>query len=815
MQSKYKYYIVVDGVRTQIDPQGVQQLQTSFDLNRDGRFSHDVSVVNQIILTGADYKFYYALETSNNRCGDIMIEIEKWCGNAYVSFLSGYLRPIDGYYDLDKCRLEMEITAVDPYYCYEYNKKREIDVFEAKPYNDRVKAHVVQGEIEVYIKEYADNQPFDPYNPGGFFGGTDPRMAGWLIFRNESWIFGPNSPRGDGAQKNQFKTYYAREILEIPSTDPDPGPGWIFISDVGGTKKYARQVVRTNYRRLLPNNYDPEGDIQPTTIRHFSEMEEDSLLYAYDVMGYEDTPDAFDNGILLTDLLGYFINKFCGISIKSTFFQVNADETFSEGYEQLPDDARTLHNIIFQKSDVKRLNASNNATKGITTLEKLLNSILTVYNLEYRIENGFFRIEHVSYWNRVVGLDLTTPQYADYMRGSNKYKYDKSKLPQFEEFAFMEAGNDDFKGKPIEYFGRCFSIEEGENIKRRDAQNITTDVEFCMLHSGGDDDTVSDDGFVIMATVLDGEQYFIMRFNPILDPYSRVNNPLSWAHLQEAFYQHARPQKIGYMNNVFHEFHSTIPVKKQDKVIVPFCCGDELKLVDFVKTGLGDGIIEKAVLNHYRETLELDLLYENQYQEAFCTPLTRFSLNRVTTDRFYFDVGFLDCTVNHTMQVEVTLPNGTVYLTEPITTICNGVVDIPLTGEEATYKFRARQICEDAISQWSDYVSVDYVDPVSCPALPVVSFVNRTQPNIFVFQFTEAAFANAVDIEHTLPSGSTSIRNNVTIEQVGSNVKVTYNITNSNQVQQIFPGLYKFRFRRRCGTVTTSLFGNYVNVTVS
>lgn len=815
MVDKFRYYLNANDARVLLTPSGVQQLQTSFTLEDELKHAHEVEITGTIFLTGVDYKLFYGIETSGKRCGDNFIEIEKICNGEWILYRKGLLNVIDGVYDLDKCNIEITITAIDDYYCFDYNKKREIDIFDVTPYNTRAKAYAVQGVIEVLERVYADNQALNPYD-SSYFGGTDPRMLGWTVYRSEAWIYGPNTPRGSGIQKLQYKTFYAREKLTIPCGDPDPGPGWIAISNTcpGGSKIYARSVILTNYRRLWHNNYDPEGDIDPAPIRNFTEMSEDSLLFAYDVMGLDGVPGYFDNGIFLTDFISFFVQKYCGISYRSDFFQVNPTQTFAEAYPRLPDDQRTYYNIIYQKSDVKRLNARNNATKGVTTLENLFNCVLTLYNLQYRIEEGVFIVEHVSYWNRTVSLDLTIDRYKEFTNFSNKYSYEKDKLPQFEKFVAMEMGNTDFVGVPIEYFGRCVNFDDDSKVKTREVDIVTTDVEYCLKNSGGDNEKVSDEGFVLMATKKVGDTYYIIRHQPILDVYSRINNCLSWAHLQEAYYQHGRPQKIGLMNNTFHEFITTIPIKKQIPITIPFCCTDTLQLAEFVKTKLGNGIINKVTEDHYKETLTLELLYENPYQESFCTPLSSFSLNNATIDRFIFDAKFIDCSIAYTIIIEITNPDGSIILSDPIIANCIDPVILNYNNGEGQYKFRAKNTCTDEQSDWSNYVVVDFTAPAVCDLLPPVSFIERVNETKFIFSFNYPSFPNDVDIEVTNPQGAIFLKQFATWNQVGSLVKPEYDFRNpgDNRPMRIFKGTYKFRFRRRCGNFTTSLFGPYVNV---
>lgn len=823
----FKYYLVSNDVRTEINPGGVQELESIYSLSRNGRFSHTLEISNEIILAGADYKLFLAIENGPNRCTDTMISIEKFCGGEYIPYLEGYLRPVDGEYDLDHCHVSIEITAVDPYYCYDYSAKKDIDIFEAKPSNQRTKVKIIEGNIESMESSPTDKP--NPYDPS-LYSGRDPRSDGWLVYKTEYWSDGNNNPRG-APVTTEWRHYYAREVLTVPCADPFP-IGWVMIEDNCPTnRKFARYPVRVAYRRLPTrffNGAEGKTDFTPAFFRGWGNPLERDRSYTYDVMGLSipgvgTTPSDLDNGVRLGDILTYFISKFCGIPVSSAFFQINTTETFAEAYPDLIDDARTSNVIVYQKSDVKRLNASNNATKGLTTLDRFLNAVLATFNCEYRIQDDVFVIEHCSYWERTVELDLTDARYSGPMTSTNKYKYDQSKMPQYEEFQFMEAGNPDFKGVPIEYFGRCVTKVEDEKKKIISTSIVTTDVEHCLRYSGSDSDEVSDEGFVFVAAKIKSGSLYVITVNGILEEFPRVNNGLSWAHIHERFYLHNRPQQIGFMNNMYHEFKTTIPVKRQLPVTVPFCCGDELHLTEFVKTYMGDGVIEKATRNHYGETLTLELLYTVPFVDVIytCPKIEQFSITSFTSAQVVFRAIVNDCVDPFTVNVEVTTPSGFTYINPDVLVPCTGDFSMPLEAYVGEFKFRIRRKCNDGISEWSDYITLKYETVVSCPVLPTPVFKYRKQRNIWVFEITEAAFDDIILYE-IWQAGQTQPSTNMlqVMNMVVSGSTVTFDVVFRRKYEWMTTPVQgdalRVRFKRQCTTPvnsTTSLFTSFVNYT--
>ena len=865
---RYKYYLLVDGSRVELHPSNVEGLQTVFTLENELKFSHEVNIEGDITLTGVDFKLFYGIETSNSRCDDSKIYIEKLCSGTYVPFIDGSLRTIDGHYDIDKCNITIKINCYNPYSCLDDNSKGDINIFESCPLQNRTSVKVVRGIIETKKvgPVYNTNDPYNegmavvpnigsPYYPFS----RDPREDMWYIYRNEWWTraYNPLLPT-----KGERYYYYAREVLTLDCSAPSPGVEWRVIEDNCPTnRKWARMPIRVNYREVptvypsgiltvsdltarnnIPSNqrstglivfvqsenkyYILRGGVSNSDWSEFESTPSDILpdtsiidngverpyynAYAFDIMGFDGRPDLFDNGISLMMCLEYFIDKFCGIKIRSNFFQHNHTKSFIQAYPQLPDDGVTTNLDIFQKSDIKRLNASNNATKGITTFEKLLSSVCVLFNLQYRISDGFFNLEHVSYWEKVVGIDLTQSKYVKNLNWTNKYKYDSSKLPQYEEFKTMEALSPDFVGEKIQYFGSCITSDASQKTKTREAPIITTDVEYCIENPDSKSDKVSDLGFVIVASKIESGVKYIMTRPGVIEGYVRINNPLSWASLHESYYLHSRPQKQGLMNGRYQEFFSIIPTKKQDTISIPFCCGDELSLTDLVKTNIGEGVIEKATFNHYTDVLEIDILHFNEYNNTLpCSTPHTFKLNKVTLGGFYFDVEILDCSVTHNVQIETTLPGGETILSNIIEVSCSQTVSVDLTSYEGEFKFRIRQICENRNSDWSGYVSVGNISPTICNPLPSGITLEKTYSayTIFDYFFYEYNFTDQVDVEIDYPGDITEVKENIVISNDGHKVTVRFELYRYYAAW----GLYRFRFRRKCKIGTASSWGQFIN----
>lgn len=327
--------------------------------------------------------------------------------------------------------------------------------------------------------------------------------------------------------------------------------------------------------------------------------------------------DIYDNGRALKEVFqGFFRNTECNNPIKSDFFQWNPDNVSPINYVTLT--TTEINNLVlFQKSDVKRPFDANNATFQTVKLSDLLKDVCTMFNCLWDVdEDGSFRIEHLSYWQAVPGLDLTIDRYARYVRMENKYSYNRGDMPKTEKFTFKEGRNRDIIGVPITYgdenkVSSCVASETGSQTKEYNVDIITTDIDLIIKHpladnADGFDNVITDLDFALMA--LDSTDTIISKTGILSNPV--INNVLGWAWLHRNYYTYGRVLSQGYMNNVLTSFNSTVKTKKQVTLNIPLCCGDVFDPSNSITTGLGsDGEVVSASYNMASDMLTLDIVF--------------------------------------------------------------------------------------------------------------------------------------------------------------------------------------------------------------
>lgn len=546
--SKYRFILFNGRIGTRVaNPLSVHKLKDTYTKEKT-RLSYSRKLMGKVIFSGDDFKFLYDLEKSVYRCEHVMLTIQRKCGDEYVDWFLGRISLFNGEWDLDQCKVELDIETEDRYTCIEDQIDEEKNLFELIPFSDRVTVNTIPGTLEFTFCDSND---------------TDcPEGENWTLYRF-TW--------DDHLEERVGTNYYARYNLG-------------------------------------------SGVTKPAVIYGYYEFQYTELSgeWGFKVLGQGETT-LIDNGLKLKDVLEKLVQSLCpDLTVKSDFFQINPDEESSINYVTgLPSKVSNL--ILFQKSDVKRPGAGNNATNAPIELGDLLESLAALFNVGWDIDdNNRLIIEHISSIGDGHGLDLTSSKFKPYVFHKRKYKYDKSKVPKYERFMAMEAEGTDFVGAPIIYSGSCVNNTEGENEKLYHAEIITTDVEMVLNNPLPDNDPnfndkVSDKGFVLIACDDDNG---IITESGVLSSSQRLNNSLGFAQLHRDYWMHGRAQRTGMMNKVETTFLSTVKTKQQDKITVPLCCDDVFNPEDLIKTNFGWGEVGKAEFNLFQETMYLELYFD-------------------------------------------------------------------------------------------------------------------------------------------------------------------------------------------------------------
>ena len=585
VKNKYRYELTDRFGTLDVAPLGEGDFSIKYDKETDGKYFYSKSFQGKITFTGETFKRLQRIERSIYICTTQRLKVFRKCNAGEILLFDGYFKLTEGNWDLDKCNVTLKFEKNTPDKCLKDNKSKKLNLLQLIQNKITVKPSTANGTIE--YKNCFHNSP-SGVSSDYWCGTGDPYAQNWTLVE-----YHEQSP--DGVHYHVNNTW-AREIIELNCGEVAP-PEWVLVEDncaTTGKKKYAKQVTL----------YDCVNDFTP--IDEFGAYE---ASMSCKILGYDNNTTTIDNGMHLTDVLNLFVNQFCaGVQVVSDFFQINPQNTSNINYVT---GSETLVNnlILFQKSDVKRPNASGNAWKAEWTFEKLMETLNIMFNVSYSLENGVFRLEHISWFSRNAGLNLTLPAFQKWIKGKRKYSYDVGNIPQKENWSYKEA-NKYVNGwsANIDYTNACAIGSNKDAEKNYVVDELTADVELCLGNSSSDSNVVEDLGFVMIATKKVNGEYFIITESD--QNGVRLNNSLSFLKLVQRYHFHERPLNKGLLNGNDVTFITTKPIKKGEKLTVPLCCETIFDPNNTVTTDLGVGIVDGAQFNLMSETLELDLLYD-------------------------------------------------------------------------------------------------------------------------------------------------------------------------------------------------------------
>lgn len=485
---------------------------------------------------------------------------------------------------------------------------------------------------------------------------------GWRLYAFRYDIFA-NAGGSATGYKGMFG--WIREVKDV-TIGTVMTPEWIYVGVVGGLDRWARKpilVPRTNVNRtsFVTDAFPGEKQVRFIQTTYVVGMDIANIVAGSSYPGITaptspivDTIqdqeyknyysfDALVNGKALNDVIEFAVGK-CdpSLTVVSDFFQINPVTTSTDNYVTgLPSYVDDI--MMFQKSDVKRPFASNKATSGIFTGDKLVTWLLEMFDVKYRIEGTNFILEHITSpaFVRVATRNLTDPPLNERLAGLRRYSYDQTqKLPAKETFTFMEArpqGDtdplNDLNGVPILYYGSNVDRTKDAGVLAHTVDSITTDVYYIFIHSGGlgyvtdettqnpfpvqdaaTDDTISDDGFVLIASNLVVSGMTSTRYmyieDPIIGTDRELNNVLGWAFLHRYFFMTNRNTKQGNLNNADVTFTTTKYIKQSVDLNFDLCNLNDFDPFELIISALGTGIVKTAEFSPFDSTITVVLGYQ-------------------------------------------------------------------------------------------------------------------------------------------------------------------------------------------------------------
>lgn len=532
--------------------------------------SYRLKLATKLKFKGADYTYFKDIYDTGE-CNEVTMLIENYCGGSWVTWHEGTVPINNGDYNASRCEVSFEIKPADVYECANKafeNRENWLD-YATKT---KVKTNLPGNNIETIVCDSAETfaaVDLDLHFSSTCFGGTvtssqdpNPTLA-WRPISHYQF-FQVGIPWTLVA-----KTTWARE--KVTSVGAPPGNGWINISGTTWVRPVSIGFPVITYS-------DTSAGITWET----------QIVNAAPI----------SNGRKLSDVLEAATAAFdCGFdSVVSDFLNINPDSTApsNDAYDYAAAHFENL--FFFQKSDIVRASASNDATRFTFSMKEFLEEI-KILNLFHSITNvagvKTLRIEHYTYWLNTNGLDLTTLDGGKYIVGRDDFKTD-AEVPNFESFAYQESYRPKFLTKRITYPPACATTQGDE----RTARQLCTD--FAGLTENPD---AGLEGFFLMATIdMGGGEYLMNTFG------GEANGAFAWENLLPALWADGRFHAGATANVPGYTVNSVRKSREQAQITIQFCCDDTFEPSELVQTQLGWGEVKSAEEDTETATLKLSLL---------------------------------------------------------------------------------------------------------------------------------------------------------------------------------------------------------------
>lgn len=296
----------------------------------------------------------------------------------------------------------------------------------------------------------------------------------------------------------------------------------------------------------------------------------------------------------------------------------NGDSAFSEFLYAFanPVSGQAFKVLLTQKSNILYGEFDRPAQKAPITLGSVLSMLRDVFQCYWFIDNGLFRIEHIS-WFKNGGSYTGGPQYTADITTlleprnkkpwglySNKYSYDRADMAERIEFKWMDDVTEGFTGLPVNINSKF--VQEGK-IDNINVGEFTTDVDYMLLNPS----ELNPEGFALFAAVWDTDKYILPFKNLDIDgaELRLQNGILSWPYLQPHYWTYDLPANDVEINGEPGFVNGIQRGKKQKARYPSLTDPDPIKLV---KTYLGDGEIQKISVNLSSRMNDLTLKYDTE-----------------------------------------------------------------------------------------------------------------------------------------------------------------------------------------------------------
>ena len=553
-------------------PRALTPLNDSFVFSDEPdarRFSLRRKLDTRLILVQADFDWLLAIENGANRCQPITVSFVRgsyvWNGKFNMSNLE---------FDLDACQVEVEVLPNDAEDCLRNVLDAEINILDATANN----FNLYEGSVEfsTYLADDEQIQSNANLEPIGILPPFDSNDPAWRLISVTL-----NSTNGGGTWTGSISFVRQTRITNCVGGNPVAPllPAW------GLRVNNCATLGTATYTKALPMFQDVTAPVYSST--------------TWRKTNNYPSPSSLKGARLILPIIQTAVEA-CGLTFRSNFFNINTSGS-SPSNDAYGLYARLYRNLAYvQKSDLRFPNALSPATRGVTTVGKMLDEIATLMRVFWFIDtNGDFRLEHESWRGTTNGYNLTNN--AAWIEGpSRKYQRLEDDYPRFQRFEFAEDFNDrDFEGLDLVYNNACsYDVESYSS-------ELVTNIAPILI----DRNVTNDSGFAMVALQSIGGNYRIGTIRSRITLTEKLNGLLAWDTLHNSFHRHERPFTPMNLNGSSVSAITVRPRKRQ-RLTAGICPGDyeTLNTLQRINTPLGWGRAERLTYDYKSQVLEAEIL---------------------------------------------------------------------------------------------------------------------------------------------------------------------------------------------------------------
>lgn len=332
-----------------------------------------------------------------------------------------------------------------------------------------------------------------------------------------------------------------------------------------------------------------------------------SLWYVYDSW-YEYFEEGLRKQYTLKDT--YSI----GATIKALLKQIDPSIKHEETAEysrflydsSVPISMTRFYTHITPKTNILKGDYDQAAQKADITFEELMNMLRDCFRCYWYIEDGKFKVEHISFFMNGGSYSYQTNYQLDFTKLKDQFnkklsayfqssiEFDKSELNARYEFNWMDDVTDLMGNTTLDIDANYVQKDKTEEVN---ASQFTSDIDLMLL----DPSSFSEDGFALLCPIKNGSSLQLPIVSVSLqdenmNTYDAIvqNWYASWNYLIN-FYLYDLPAYIA-TSNMLGLLHSS-DIKKCLKHSLEFHTEEDLNELQLIKTSIGNGKIDSVSIN--------------------------------------------------------------------------------------------------------------------------------------------------------------------------------------------------------------------------